>query len=69
MRLLSLIFALVIISYLVVNYSNTVVKPDASDQTVKQQTKQVIDEAKQATEQMQKALEQHQKRVEEMENN
>ena len=68
MRLISLIFALVIISALLVYYSNTNIKPDTkSEQTVKQQTQQVLDEAKRATEEMQKALEKQQKRFEELE--
>ena len=68
MRLLSLVFALVIISALIVYYKNSMVMPDTnSDQTVKQQTQQVLDEAKRATEEMQKALEEQNRRFDELE--
>ena len=69
MRLLSLIFTLVIISALIIYYKNSMVIPETtSDQTVQEQTQQVLDEAKRATEEMQRALEEQQRRFEELEN-
>ena len=69
MRLLSLILTLVIISALIIYYKNAMNIPETtSDQTVKEQTQQVLDEAKRATEQMQKTLEEQQRRFEELEN-
>lgn len=66
MRLISLIFALVAIAALIIYYKNSIVPVEnTSDQTVREQTKQVIDEAKQATEQMQKTLEEQQRRMDE----
>jgi hypothetical protein len=68
MRLIYLLIGLVIVSSLIIYYKNTMITPEAtSDQTVKQQTQQVLDEAKRATEQMQKALEEQQRRYEELE--
>jgi len=70
MRLLSLVFALVIISGLIFYYKSSMVVPEnRSDQTVKQQTQQVLDEAKRATAEMQRALEEQNRRFEEVEQN
>lgn len=70
MRLLSLVFALVIISALIVYYKSSMVVPEnTSDQTVKQQTQEVLDEAKRATAEMQRALEEQNRRFEEVEQN
>lgn len=66
MRLLSLVLALVIIAGIVVYYQNslTPVTP-ASDTTVKEQARQIIDNAKTAAGDAQKQLEEQQKRLEE----
>ena len=68
MRLITLIFALVIIISLLVYYKDAMLGPKpTSDQTVVEQSRQIIDSAKHSTDEMQKALEAQQKRMEEME--
>jgi len=68
MRLIYLLIGLVIISGLIVYYKNTVITPEiTTDQTVQQQTQQILDETRRATEEMQKALEEQQRRYEELE--
>ena len=64
MRLLSLVFALGIISWLVYTYmgSNTVINAD-SDKTVKEQTIETLDEARDAASKMQKSLEEQTKQM------
>ncbi|MGD8783066.1 MAG: hypothetical protein PVG75_01455 [Thioalkalispiraceae bacterium] len=70
MRLIYLLIGLVIISSLIIFYKDSMFAPETtSDQTVKEQTQQVLDEAKRATEEMQKALEEQQRRYEQLENN
>ena len=66
MRLISLVLTLVIISALIIYYKNSLIPVDnASNKTVKEQTKEVIDQAKQASDQMQKAMEEQQRKMEE----
>lgn len=68
MRLLSLVFTLAIISWLVYTYmgSNTVIKANG-DKTVKEQVIETIDEAKEATKAMQKSLDEQTKRMQKFE--
>lgn len=65
MRLLSLVFSLAIISWLVYTYmgSNTVIKTD-STKTVKQQTIERMDEAKEAAKALQKSMDEQAKKME-----
>ena len=68
MRLLSLIFALVIISTLIIYYNNSNLSTDAtSDQTIIEQKQKLIDETRRATEEMQKAIDEQKRRFEELE--
>ena len=70
MRLLSLVLTLVIISGLLVYYKDAILPTNTdSDQTVKQQSKQIIDSAKQSGEELRKALEAQQKQMDDMQNN
>lgn len=65
MRLASLIFALVIISAVIIYYNGST--NGNSDQTILEQRQQVLDETKRATEEMQKALEEQQRRFDALE--
>jgi len=69
MRLLSLVFALAIISWLVYTYmgSNTVIKTDGT-RTVKEQTIERLDEAREATKALQKSLDEQAQRIKDSEN-
>lgn len=70
MRLLSLVLTLVIISGLLVYYKDAILPTNAdSDQTVKQQSKQIIDSAKESSEELRKALEAQQKQMDNLQNN
>ena len=64
MRLLSLVLSLVIISGLVI-YNKNSLFPDNknSDQTVKEQARQIIDNAKSSANDLQKQMEEQQKRL------
>ena len=70
MRLLSLVLTLVIISGLLVYYKDAILStnPD-SDQTVTQQSRQIIDSAKESGEELRKALEAQQKQMDNLQNN
>jgi len=68
MRLLSLIFALVFISALIIYYNKSTLSTDgSSEQTLIEQKQQVLEETRRATEEMQKALDEHNRRMEELE--
>jgi len=68
MRLISLVLALVIIAGLLVYYKDAMLgaKPQG-DQTVVEQSRQIIDSAKQSSEELQKSLQEQQKKMEQME--
>ena len=67
MRLISLVLALAILAGIIVVYKDSLFssKPK-TDQTVKQQTQQMLDEAHKATDEMRKALEEQNRRMQEM---
>lgn len=68
MRLISLVLALVIIAGLLAYYKDALMGPKpASEQTVKEQTRQIIDSAKKSTDELQKALQAQQKKMEALE--
>ena len=70
MRLLSLVLTLVIISGLLVYYKDAILSTNADpDQTVTQQSKQIIDSAKESGEELRKALEAQQKQMDNLQNN
>lgn len=64
MRLISLVFALAIIAWLVYTYmgSNTVIKTD-SDKTVKEQVVETMDEARESANKLQKSLHEQAKQI------
>lgn len=64
MRLISLVFALAIIAWLVYTYmgSNTVIKTD-SDKTVKEQVVETMDEARESANKLQKSLQEQAKQI------
>ena len=67
MRLISLILALVGIVGVIIYAKDSInSKPVATDQTVKQQTRQLIDDAQQTVDEVQKKLEEQQKKMEEL---
>lgn len=67
MRLISLILALVGLIGIIIYAKDSMTTPQVqSDQTVKQHTKQVIDEAQRAADQLQKQLEEQQKKMDEL---
>lgn len=69
MRLITLVLALVIIAGLLVYYKDAMLGPKTdTNQTVVEQSRQIIDSAKQSSEDMQKALEAQQKKMEQLEN-
>ncbi len=68
MRLITLVLALVIIVALLVYYKDAMLGANTDpNQTVVEQSRQIIDSAKQSTEDMQKALDAQQKKMEEVE--
>lgn len=70
MRLLSLVLTLVIISGLLVYYKDAILSTSSDpDQTVTQQSKQIIDSAKESGEELRKALEAQQKQMDNLQNN
>ena len=70
MRLLSLVLALVIISGLLIYYKDAIISSNPNpDQTVKQQSQQIIDSAKESGEELRKALEAQKKQMDELQNN
>ena len=69
MRLLSLVLTLVIISGLLIYYKDAIFSSSPNpDQTVRQQSQQIIDSAKQSGDELRKALEEQQKRMDELQN-
>ena len=67
MRLISLVLTLVIISGLLIYYKDAILPANNdSDQTVKEQSKQIIDSAKESSEALRKSLEEQQKRMDDM---
>ena len=67
MRLISLVLALVITASLLVYYKDAILAPNTNpEQTVKEQSRQIIDSAKQSAEDMQKALQEQQQHMQEV---
>lgn len=67
MRLMSLILALLILGGLVTYYKSTLPTPErTSDETVKEQARQIIDDAKKTTEALQQQLEKQNKDFEKL---
>lgn len=68
MRLISLVLALVIIAGLLVFYKDALFGPESNpDQTVQEQTQEVLEETRRATEAMQKQLDEQKKRFDNLE--